>query len=52
MAFIIMIPILIIISLDGWQIEDNAILLIAVALCWLNWKDATNTDTEDYYGGY
>ena len=40
------------ISLNGWQIEDNVILLIAIIFCYLNYKDATDKDSEDYYGGY
>ena len=52
MAFIIMIGVLIIISLDGWQIQDNLILVVGIFFCYLNYKDANDKESEDYYGGY
>lgn len=52
MILIIMIPFLILIGYDGWQYEDNIFLLITAFLAYLNYKDAMDKDSEEYYGGY
>lgn len=52
MSLIIMIPILLLIASDGWQLKDNFAILITVIIVYLNYKDASDTESEDYYGGY
>lgn len=52
MALIIMIPVLMIVASDGWQLSDNMFLLITLLLCYLNYKDAKDKETADLYGGY
>lgn len=41
-----------IVASDGWQMSDNIFILVTIALCYLNYKDAMDKDSADLYGGY